>query len=334
MNAPQPAMMLPREIVHQKIVLSHKPGASIELSLALGKEHNFLVVFLNGLMTDKTSWLPVMGQIIRKHKSDPIGFSSMLAYDRYGQGLTTDRDPQDEGREHGHGHNCADAAEDLRQLIDQIAKEKFSTNAKDLNIILVANSIGCAIARLYAHAYPVAGLLFLDSVMADSDFDLWPNPDTTKIHRPENLPFEVTDDILREQRANFAAIFHPSVINNEGLSRRDLATLLPYSDSPMLRNEVDRPWIIIVGHDFETFAEESLRTMGTPKVLSMKFSNPAWESYNQGLSRLTDDDRSNGPIQAKGCGHFIQKDDPNFVVGQIMQLLDSTRYLGRCEGSL
>ena len=236
--------------------------------------------------------------------------------------MTSDRDPQDEGKEPGRGHDCSSAADDLDVLICQVAQDVLDTGVQKLHVILVANSIGCAIGRIYAQLRPVAAFLLLDSIMANSDFDLWPNPDSPL--RPEDLG-DVTEEVLREQRAKFAAIFHPSVPNKEGLSRRNLAQLLPYSDHHRLGVEGNRPWVTVVGHDFDAFAEESLRTMGTPKFLSMKYSNPAWHIYNEGLAKLTDADQSKGPIQAKGCGHFIQRDDPNFVVEETLGLVDKVR---------
>lgn len=324
----EPAIMIPNELAprsHKTIVLPHKPGASIHYNFAHGSSDEILLVFLNGLMTDRTSWIRVMAGIMRQRKGTAAGSPSLLSYDRYGQGTTEDRDPQDEGQEEGHGHDCKDAAEDLHYLVEGVAKERMSVKPKDLRVILVANSIGCAIAQIYAQTHPVAALLLLDSIIANSDFDFWPNPDVPGIRRPEDLPHEVTDDILRQQRAKFAAIFHPSISNKEGLSRRNLAKLLPHSDSPMLGMEGNRPWVTVVGHDFDTFAEESLRTMGTPKSLSMMYSNPAWDSYNKGLAKLTEQDRSKGPIQARGCGHFIQRDDPNFVVDETLGLVDKVK---------
>ena len=81
----------------------------------------------------------------------------------------------------------------------------------------------------------------------------------------------------------------------------------------------------VLGHDFEAFAEESLRTMGTPIGLSMKYSNPIWHKYNQGLALLTDEKLSKGPAQAKGCGHFIQRDGPVIVVNETLDLVDKVR---------
>ena len=49
-----------------------------------------------------------------------------------------------------------------------------------------------------------------------------------------------------------------------------------------------------------------------------------------GLVKLTDEARRRGPVIAQGCGHFIQKDDPNFVVDELCMILD--KLLGICGG--
>lgn len=61
--------------------------------------------------------------------------------------------------------------------------------------------------------------------------------------------------------------------------------------------------------------------MGTPISLSMKYSNPLWHSYNQGLCKITDPKVAVGPLVPKNCGHFVQRDDPAFVVDQLLPLL-------------
>jgi len=78
MAAPQPAIALPAEIKHHSLALDTKPGASIHYTFAHSRKPSdpLLVVFLNGLMTDKSSWLPTMAGIIR---ADP-DFPSMVAY--------------------------------------------------------------------------------------------------------------------------------------------------------------------------------------------------------------------------------------------------------------
>lgn len=61
--------------------------------------------------------------------------------------------------------------------------------------------------------------------------------------------------------------------------------------------------------------------MGTPISLSMEYSNPLWHHYNQGLLKITDRERATGPLVAQGCGHFVQRDDPHFVIDQLSLLL-------------
>ncbi len=263
MAIPQPAIMLPRELQHDTIALESKPKASIHYTFAKGrgsqKGPRWLVVFLNGLMTDKSTWLPVMAAVIRGNHD--AGYPPLLAYDRFGQGLTGDHDPQDQGRLPGRGHDLSDAVQDLHQLIIQMCRDKLETTTEQLWIIFVANSIGCVMARLYAERHPgsVAALLLLDSMMANSDFDWLPNPESHDFD-PKNLPADVTVEVLREQRAKFAAIFAPNVINKEGLDRRNVADLLPYSDRPLLCGPGGRkPLVTVVEHDAEQFASESLK---------------------------------------------------------------------------
>ena len=62
--------------------------------------------------------------------------------------------------------------------------------------------------------------------------------------------------------------------------------------------------------------------MGIPYSLSERFASPAWHSYNLGLVKLTDPKLSKGPVMAKGCGHFIQKDDPEVVAKETLELVD------------
>lgn len=325
MAVPLQAVAIPKEIKATTVNLPHKPTAALACSYVSGTDPAVLIVFLNGLMTDKSSWIPVISGIIRQRKGlKSPELPSMLAYDRYGVGMSEDRDPLDQGREHGHGHDCMDAAEDLHHLIDHFSDRVKLPSEEKMKIVLVANSIGCAIARLYAERYPVAAVLFLDSIMANSNFDPWPDPDKPGFDKRE-LPDDVSVEALRQQRGKFAAVFRPDTINREGLSRRNLAKLLPRSDAPMLGNQSERPWVTVVGHDFEAFAAESLRTMGTPVGLSMMYMNPIWHEYNQGLVQITDREKSKGPIFAKGCGHFIQRDDPDFVIRETLDLVDKVR---------
>lgn len=66
--------------------------------------------------------------------------------------------------------------------------------------------------------------------------------------------------------------------------------------------------------------------MSVSKSVINEYVNPAWGSYNEGLARLVENDGSAGGGNvkiAKGCGHFIQKDDPAFVASEIDRLLDA-----------
>jgi len=128
------------------------------------------VVFLNELTTDRASSILVMAGMMRQRKGTANGYPSLSSYDHYGQGTTEGRNPRDEGREEGHGHDCANAAEDLHYLVEGVAKERMNVRADNLRIVLVANSIGCAIARLYAQTCPVAALLLRDSIIANPNF--------------------------------------------------------------------------------------------------------------------------------------------------------------------
>ncbi len=61
--------------------------------------------------------------------------------------------------------------------------------------------------------------------------------------------------------------------------------------------------------------------MSVPKAVTNRYMNPAWASYNEGLTRLT---KANGSLKiAPKCGHFIQKDDPAFVAAEINTILNA-----------
>ncbi|KAI1820542.1 Alpha/Beta hydrolase protein [Xylaria intraflava] len=332
---PQPAIALPPSIIFDHIRLNTKPTACLECSQvqSVGESgySRVYVVFLNGLITPQSYWLPVMALMLRHLKFSGSRTGSdgsrpqMLAYDRYGQGRTIDRDPGDEGKEDGYGHDILDVVRDLHQLISQ-TMQGSPDNKK--GIMFVANSIGCAIARLYAQEYPetVAGMLFLDSIMANSDFvSLFPDPDGPGFD-PGSLPQDVTPELLRETRTKFRQVFHPTVKNPEGLDRRSLATLLPDADKPSLEQGFGgkAPFLTVVGHDPERFAKESLEgSMKTPIAISMNYTNPTWHRYNEGLAKLTSPDKATGPIIAKNCGHFVQRDDPVAVSKLACALLEN-----------
>ncbi|KAL3454996.1 alpha/beta-hydrolase [Aspergillus heterothallicus] len=313
----------------QHIALTTKPSAKIAYTFHPATSTTTpptLLVFLNGLGLPQASWFATIAKL-QESSSSPL--PALLTYDRYGQGATTDRDPSDEAAEDPtHGHDCLTVIKDLRQLITQIASDKLGIPESDIDrvrLILVANSIGGALSRLYAQEYPgtVAGLLLLDSVLANSDFvSIFPDPDAPGFDEA-TLPEGITADALRAGREGMKRVFHPSVGSKEGLSRKNLAQLLPHSDSPVLVGpDGKNPYVTVVGHDFEAFAKESAR-MGRGEELTRVYVNPFWHTYNEGLVKIAGDEqgRGKGPIQAPGAGHFVQKDNPDFVAGEIFEIL-------------
>jgi pimeloyl-ACP methyl ester carboxylesterase len=338
------------------LALDNKPGAQLHYTYyPASKPHGghpnpfsqTLIVFLNGLMMPRSSWDPAMRSFLEKRIVGRLPYPALLSYDRYGQG-DSDVDPDDPHPPPSHGHDAISAVKALKQFTLQIWREHLDINKPTHYpcLIFVCNSIGCALARLFAQCYPgtVSGLLFLDSIMANSDYqDLWPDPDAPDFNS-HTLPEGVTQDEVRATREKYRRMFHPDVPSQEGLSRRNLPQLLPHADAPKLEGYLGRgPYLTVVGHDWETFAEQSCTylslskstlglqrltrqidegTMQTPKILTMTYANPAWRRYNEGLCRITDEGKAIGPITAVRCGHFIQQDDPRFVSDEMVSLLD------------
>lgn len=315
-----------------------------------------LIVFLNGLMLSRSSWDQSINAFLEKRVRAGLPYPALLSYDRLGQG-DSDRDPNDQDPPPYHGHDVMSAVRDLRQFTLQIWTEHLTRSSPNQFpcIVFVCNSIGCAIARLFTQTYPgtVVGMMFLDSIMANSDYTrMWPDPDAPGFD-PHSLPGDVTADEVRETRAKYKAMFHPEVPNMEGLSRRNLATLLPDADGPKLEGWGGTgPYLTVVGHDWETFAEQSCMylhgrfklaqadseanfpntdqgSLHTPKILTMTYANPVWQAYNSDLTRITDEGKAIGPLIAINCGHFIQKDSPKFVAEELTSLLD--RVVNRVE---
>ncbi|CAI6334481.1 unnamed protein product [Periconia digitata] len=293
-----------------------------------------LVVFLNGLIMPRSSWDNAIHDFLEKRINAQLPYPALLTYDRYGQG-DSDRDPNDTEPPPSHGHDCMSAVHDLRQLTLQIWKThlNISNPTQFPALIFACNSIGCGIARLFAQTYPgtVLGLLFLDSIMANSDLvSIWPDPDDPAFD-PAQLPPGVDIQDVRDTREKYRLMFHPSVPNNEGLDRRNLATLLPSASSPRLDGYGgEGPYLTVVGHDWETFADQSFTgSLHIPKALTMTYANPAWQKYNEELIGITEDGKAIGPLIGVGCGHFIQKDGPAFVGDELVSLVD--RVVNRVE---
>lgn len=309
------------------IRLEPKPSAQLSYcfipATANASPRPSLIVFVNGLGRPQTSWTRSITQL---RNLSPTGLPAILTYDRYGQGQSQ-RDPVDDGApDPAHAHDCISAVRDMRQLVRQIAEESMNVKKPDeTRLIFVGNSIGCALIRIYAQQYPgtIAGALFLDSTLTNSDFvSLIPNPDDAECEPP------VDDDLaneLRKARHIMGKLFHPDVGSKEGLSRRNLGQLLPHSHSPSLQGCDGRgPYLTVVGHDLDAFAADSEQKLGIPRHIFQTFVNPFWQNYNEGLAQLTEPHRAQGPFQAPGASHFIQDDNPDFTAERLLEIVRKT----------
>ncbi|KAF4343287.1 hypothetical protein FBEOM_2763 [Fusarium beomiforme] len=316
-----------RSLEYEFIRLDTKPNAQLCYSFtapsATGATNPTLIVFVNGLGAPQAGWAATMNKL---KEICPQGLPAMLTFDRFGQGQTTDRDPNDEGAtDPTHAHDCMAVVRDIRQLITQVLKDRLGINDPDsAKLLLIGNSIGCALTRLYAAEYPgtVAGAILLDSVLTDTDFvSVFPDPDAEGFN-PANLPSGVTADNLRVAREETAKRFHPSLGSREGLSRKNLTQLLGHSDTPSLpKVDGKDPYVTVMGHDFDYFAERTGKDFNIPGEAVQAYMNTYWHRYNEGLAKLTSAENSEGPIQVPNAGHFIQVDNPSFVAEKLHEML-------------
>ena len=144
-----------------------------------------------------------------------------MTYDRFGQGLTTARDPLDSQAGKEGQHDLFDVANDLHEIIIAIATsklglEKSEVESGKLHIFLVGASIGCPIIRLYAQGHPgtVAAALFLDSNIVNANYsDIMPDPDSPEFDPKSVLSDDCTLQQYREARTKLAAMFDLHVKN-------------------------------------------------------------------------------------------------------------------------
>ncbi|KAK4149138.1 Alpha/Beta hydrolase protein [Chaetomidium leptoderma] len=316
-------------MVDKIITLNTKPGASLHVSILHHQPpdqnplSDSLVVFLNGLVLPCAAWSETVNHFLdlRRESNQPI--PNLLCYDRFGQGQS-DSDPAD-AKDSPYGHDARTVVADLHQILIQTCHDELHRRPEDVRLILVCSSIGCVVARLYAAEHPgrVEAYLFLDSMMANTDFvSIFPDPDGPDFDESQ-LPEDVTADHLRHARERSRALFHPTVPNSEHLDRRGLRELLPHADEPALPNgpEGKSPLLMVVGHDWDVFADQCEHgSLSVPKAVINTYMNPAWGAYNEGLTRLV---QTASEVKiAKGCGHFVQKDDLVFVATEINSILN------------
>lgn len=262
-----------------------------------------LVVFVNGLLTRSCDWNPTIHSLTSL-PSPPF----ILSYDRFG---VPPSDPLPAGRV---TNDISTAARDLGTLLEKVCP-MLSLSPSKTPLVMVGSSIGCCIIRLFAEyyaspttdfsGYRVAGVLFLDSYIANTDFiSLFP---------PASA---VEPEALTRTREIIARYFHPGVENPEGLSRFNARELLPSASEPKFPGD---PKLVVVSHDPEYNVEDMVLRLDIDKACYLRYVQSAWDEYNHGLLQLSS---SGGRgVRAERSGHFIQRDRPDLVMREIETVL-------------
>ncbi|KAI1451935.1 alpha/beta-hydrolase [Annulohypoxylon moriforme] len=302
------------------VALPSKPEVPIAYELFEGDAASaLLVVCLNGLGLAQGVWKPTI-ELFQKSTVSPKPW--ILTYDRYGQGATP-RDPRESWptKEPGYAHTLDDVTDDLHELIQTLAPDRSS------RIIFVNNSIGAHVARRYADRYPtiVEGILFLDSNPGNTDYAaIWPNPKDPSFDLEKMAPPGTSLEVYEAAYTKMTTIFAATAKNNEGFDRRDIKNVLPDPSKPKLKGSKTSdkgPWITVVGHELEQFSNEEWTMLKVPIGMAAMYTQPMWQKYNEGLCRLTDPERAQGPLISPKSGHFVQKDNPPFVAEQLEALV-------------
>lgn len=185
-----------------------------------------VLVFINGLRMPASGWAETIAAL---STTQPY-----LVYDRPGQfeGASPPL-PASSGT-----HDIVATADQLASLLEALKVPR------DQRLVLVSNSIGCIIARIFSASAPytnVVAHLFLDSNVSNTDFvSLLPAPS-------DGEPPELT-----RTRDTLGKFFHPSVPNGEKLDRSTVPSLMPSASDPKLPGQ---PYVTVVGHDPVTFLE-------------------------------------------------------------------------------
>ena len=297
--------------------LSHNLINLTETIATTSTSKPILIIFVNGLILPQSLWTPTI-ELLETLLSSSTHSISALTYDRYGQGQSRPTDPTWKPEP----HDLLFAVEELHSLISHISTKHFPHQSPIL--FLISQSIGVPLARLYDQHHPgqISAHLFLDSNIANTDFiSIYPDPDAPDFNA-STLPSDTTINDLQTMRERTQKMFHPSVPNAEGLDRSNLAHLLPHADKPALHAPHGKtPFVTVVGHDPEAFAEEGLKLQGAPKGLNLRFMQPFWHAYNDGLCKLTGERRVKGVVIAEGAGHFVQRDNPRMVAQEIKEVV-------------
>lgn len=263
--------LLPENYLEPKpIHLPSDPITAVSVAYESGAEQAPLVVFLNGLALPSSSFCACIGHfytLLSTQAGARLPKPGVLTWDRYGQGGSEKQQKK---------HDALDVVATLHELLQVL-------RCDGRPLLFVANSIGCALARLYTSSYPnnVKALLLLDSIIANTDFvSIFREPTD-----PEALA-KLSDEERKGMdiaRQKMQTIFHPSAPSMEGFDRSCLPEQLPHSDQPRLTGD---PWITVLGHDHELFAKDSEERLGIPASVVHRYMNAEWDRVSVPSSSL------------------------------------------------
>ncbi|KAH8585744.1 hypothetical protein B0O99DRAFT_603047 [Bisporella sp. PMI_857] len=307
-----------------QIDLNRDPAVQLSctfIKAAPGAPLRTLIIFLNGVDCPQSSWYPLMSLISQQsasRNSPPI-----LMYDRVGQGKSSSGNS---GK-----RDVLDAVYDLRGLIEKIGEMRLGVSREEVNALrlcIVASSVGCHIARLYAQTFPktVGGLLLLDPIIADKDIlSLFPNPIAPGYNK-STLPGGISCGILEQTRRKLESAYHPMGLNREGLWLGNIQKYFPLSHLPKLVGpKPNTPCITVILHNPEIFARQMKEATSVDETLIRTYLIPAWHQNGGALLNITAEHLRRGPITAEGSGHLVHLDDPRLVVNEMGLLLGKLR---------
>jgi hypothetical protein len=64
-----------------------------------------------------------------------------------------------------------------------------------------------------------------------------------------------------------------------------------------------------------------LHQLGIKAEYALKYVEPVWVEYNQGLLEAVSSGKRRGPLKAEGADHFVQVGRPDIVADEIVSLV-------------
>lgn len=249
------------------------------------------VIFEAGIVDSSRAWHAVQGEVA-KH-------TQTFSYDRAGCG---------QSQWAGRGRTCADVVDDLTLLTERFAlTEPF---------IFVAHSFGGFVARTFAARHPdrLAGLVLVDSAQEDTVL-LAP-----EIYRNMHLPPRHFDEpiwltLSRHDKALHADPAFPNNLQNkEGIDFaaccEEIRKTPPLGDLPLT--------VISAG------ISNLHRSHGATGAVAE--AEKAWEAmWDVCQEKLLGLSARSKRIIAEKSTHYVQRDEPEVVIGAILEQLEAAR---------